>query len=96
MAISGQIFRRMRNVLDNCRKENQNTHFMLNNFFIENLIFYELMSKNMAEPDRQRLTMSGMRVLCWISKATIAHLCAHANKKYVILIAFPRKKKMFS
>ena len=40
----------MRNVLDKSCRENQNTHFMFNNFFSENRAVYEIMSKNM-EPE---------------------------------------------
>jgi hypothetical protein len=31
---------RMRNVSDKIRKENQNTHFMLNNFFISKIMSF--------------------------------------------------------
>jgi hypothetical protein len=34
-----------------CR-ENQNIKFMLNKFFPENPTIYEIMGKNMVEPDR--------------------------------------------
>jgi hypothetical protein len=40
----------MRNVLDKRGRENQNTHFMFNNFFFsENRTVCEIVSKNMAE-----------------------------------------------
>ena len=45
----------MRNVLDKSCRENQNTHFMFNNFF-ENRAVYEIMSKNMVEPERSQMT----------------------------------------
>jgi hypothetical protein len=45
MIISRSVLLRMRNVLDkNCR-ENQNTHFMFNNFFFFNCVIYEKMWK---------------------------------------------------
>jgi hypothetical protein len=39
----------MRNFSDKSCRENQNTHFMFNNFFSENHAVYEIMWKNMAE-----------------------------------------------
>jgi len=46
----------MRNASDKHSGENQNTHFMLNNFFSENRAVYEIMWKNMVEPDRSQMT----------------------------------------
>jgi len=47
----------MRNVsAKNCR-ENQNTHFMFNNFFSENRVVYGLMWKNTAEPGKPQMTI---------------------------------------
>jgi hypothetical protein len=47
----------MRNVLDNGCRENQNTHFMFNTFFFfENRAVYEIMSKNMAQPEGPKMT----------------------------------------
>jgi len=54
------------------------THFMSNNFFSpENLALYEIMWKNIVEPDR-----SQMRIACWITKAIDSH------SEYVIFTAF--------
>jgi hypothetical protein len=39
-----------------CR-ENQNTHFMLNQLFSENRAFYEIMWTNMVQPDRPQMTI---------------------------------------
>jgi hypothetical protein len=41
------------------------------------------MWKNIVEPDRPQMTVSRMRIACWIPKATNTH------SEYVILIAFP-------
>jgi hypothetical protein len=41
----------MGNVLDKSCRENQNTHFMFNNFFSENCTVYEIMSKNWVETE---------------------------------------------
>jgi len=47
----------MKTVSDkNCR-QNQNTHFMSNNFFPEKLFVYEITRKNTAEADRPQMTI---------------------------------------
>jgi hypothetical protein len=46
----------MVNVLDKSCGENQSTHFMFNDFFSENLDVYEIMSKNVVEPERRQMT----------------------------------------
>jgi len=64
-----------------CR-ENQNTHFMLNNPPPpENRAVYEITWKNMVEPDRPQTTWRS-RCACWIPKATNTH------SEYVALTAF--------
>jgi hypothetical protein len=63
--------------------EEMNTHFVLNNFFFENLAVYEIMWKAVVEPGRTQMTKRRTRVACWIPKA------AHIHSQYVILIAFP-------
>jgi hypothetical protein len=48
---------RMGNALDQSRKENQNTYFMVKYFFFfENRIFYEIMSKNCVENEAPEMT----------------------------------------
>jgi hypothetical protein len=47
----------MRNVQNKLSGENQTTHFMFNNFLSENRAVYEIMWKNMAEPDRPHMTI---------------------------------------
>jgi hypothetical protein len=47
----------MRNVLDRNSRENQNTHYMLRNFFPENCAAYVVMLKNVVEPDRPQMTI---------------------------------------
>jgi hypothetical protein len=49
--ISHSVLRKT-NVSDKSYSENQNTHFMFNNFFSEKSAVYEIMWENMAEPDR--------------------------------------------
>jgi hypothetical protein len=60
---------------------------MFSNFFSENRAFYEVIWKNMVEPDRPHdNTVWPMRFSCWISKATGTH------SEYVIRIAFSRQQ----
>ena len=49
MIISDSVLR-MRNVSDKSLRENQNTHFIFNNFFLSKIVLYEIMRKNMVEP----------------------------------------------
>ena len=50
---------------------NQNTHFLLNNFFFpENSVVYEIMWKNILEPDRPQMATWHMFFACWILEAT--------------------------
>ena len=46
------------------------THFMSRIFFSENCVVYEIIRKNMVQPDRPLKTIQRMRVACWITKAT--------------------------
>jgi len=53
----------------------QNTHFVLSNFFFfENRAVYETMWKNIVERGRPHMTIGGMRIACWITKATNTHI----------------------
>jgi hypothetical protein len=56
MTVSRQIRLRMRNVLDKSCRENQNTHFMINNFFFGNSAVYEIMWKNIVELEEPQMT----------------------------------------
>ena len=97
----------MINVLNKICRGNQNTHFMLRNFFFfENHVFGEIMSKIMVEPERPQMAI-WRRVACWISKATRAQ--AHARsytppphihtqertrtQKHETLIGIPRRQR---
>ena len=79
--ISRSVLLRMRNVSDKRCTEPRNTHFMVNNFFFENLAVYEIMWKNIVERGRPQMTIWRMRFACWITKATNTH------SAYVILTA---------
>jgi hypothetical protein len=52
-------------------RQNQNAPFMFNNFF--NRAVYEIMWKNIAEPERPQMTIWRMRLTCCITKATDRH-----------------------
>jgi hypothetical protein len=54
--------------------------------FLENLAIYEIIWRNAVEPDMPQMATWGMRIACWIPKATNTH------SEYVILIAFPLKE----
>jgi hypothetical protein len=46
----------MRYVSDKRFRENQNTHFIINNFFFENRAVYEMMWNNIVQPDIPQIT----------------------------------------
>ena len=98
----------MRNVLDkNCR-ENQNTHFIFNNFFRKSHRLWDNIEKYSGDRGAiNDITIWRIRVAWWISKAisTYAHAharvptCTHARTRrhadtdqYVIRIAFPQQQ----
>jgi hypothetical protein len=72
----------MRNVSKKYSRGNKNTHFILSDFFFENRAVYELMWKNVVQPDMQQMTVWRMRIACWIPKVT------NTYSEYVLLIAF--------
>ena len=81
--ISHSFILRFRNVWDKSCRENQNTHFVFNNFVFKNSAFYEIMWKNTVERGRAQIILWRMRFASWTPKATNTHW------EYVIFIAFP-------
>ena len=82
LIICHSLILRKRNVSDECCRENQNTHFMFNNFFSRKscqLLCGKIWWAGQATDD----ITQHMRIACWITKATNTHL------KYVILIVCP-------
>jgi hypothetical protein len=73
----------MWSISDKCCTAYQNTHFMFTAFSPENRAVYEVMWKNIVQPDGPQMTKWCMRIACWIPKATNAH------SGFVIRIAFP-------
>ena len=60
----------MRNASDKRCIENQNTHFMFNNLSTQkNRAVYEIMWKNIVEPDRPQMTIWRMRIARCIPNA---------------------------
>ena len=46
------------NASQKCFRQNQNTHFMFNNFFFpENRALYKITWKNVVQPERPRVTI---------------------------------------
>ena len=76
-------FLRMKNFLDKRCMENQNTHFMFNNFFPKIMPFMRQCGKNVVERGRLQMATYRMRIPCWIHKATNTH------SDCVTRIAFP-------
>jgi hypothetical protein len=58
--------------MKSCR-ENQNTHFVFSNSLFENRAVYEIMWKNIVQPDRPQMTIWRMRITRWIPKDTNTH-----------------------
>jgi hypothetical protein len=72
LIISRSVLLRMRNVSDKSCRENQNTHFMLNNVFRKSTV-YEIKWKNIVERGWLWMTAWRMRIACWIPNATNTH-----------------------
>ena len=102
MTISRCILLRTKTV-SNKQLQRKNTFYVQQIFFPENRPVYEIMSKNVVEPDRSLMTI-WRRVACWMSRATraLAYVRANASthtdarmhahtEKSVILIAFPQQ-----
>jgi hypothetical protein len=81
MIISLWFLLRMRNVSDKSWIENQNTHFMYSNFFLENCDAYEIMWKNIV--DRCRPQMAIWRhVRCMLNTQCYKHTSRICNTYY--------------
>jgi hypothetical protein len=72
----------MKIVSDKCCRENQNTQFMFNNFFLYPAV-YEKIWKNIVEPVRLQMTIRRLPIPRWIPKATDTY------SEHEILLAFP-------
>jgi hypothetical protein len=95
MIISRRILLRMGNVLDTFVGKLK-THILCSViFFFENraFFFFEIISKNVVQPEKPQMTVWRMRVACSVRNATQAHelRCTHMQK-YVIIIANPQTR----
>ena len=87
MIICRSVLLRMRNISYKCRANNQDEHFMSNNFFSPpKSCLCETKWKNIVEPDRPLKTIWRMCIACWIPNVTNTHADC------VIQIAFPLQK----
>jgi len=59
------------------------THISCPTIFFVNRVVYEIMWKNVVEPDGRQLTIWRMRMLCWTPKTT------DTLSGYIIFTAFP-------
>jgi hypothetical protein len=78
----------MRNISGKSHRENQNTHFYIQQIFTENRAVYEIMWKSFGtarQATDDNITLR-MRFVCWIPKATDTH------SEYIIPIALPRQE----
>jgi hypothetical protein len=73
LIISRSIILRMRNISDKLCRENQITKFVFSklSLFVSKIVsFYEIIWKNIVQPDRPQKTIWRMRIACWIPKET--------------------------
>ena len=72
MIISRWILLRVRNVSDKSYRENQNTHFMFNNYFFPEscaLLWHNVEKYGGARGATDDVTIWRIRVACWVAKA---------------------------
>jgi hypothetical protein len=84
--MSCSVLLKMRSVLDKSCRENQNTHFRLNNFFRISCRLLDKMEKYCTpggEGAMPQITLWSMRIACCIPKAT------DTVSDYVLRLAFP-------
>jgi hypothetical protein len=86
--ISRSILLRSRNVPGRSCRENQNTHFIFNNFFFRKScrLWDNVEKYGTARQATDGNIITRMRIACWITKAR------DTRAEYVILIAFPRQQ----
>jgi len=73
------VFLRMRNVSDKCFRENQNTPFVFNNLLNWESAIYEKMWKNIVEPNRHHITISGKKDHCVLESQVYRHTLRICN-----------------
>ena len=89
MTVFLRNFYRMRHVADKRCKGNQNTYlYAISIFFFENRAVYEIMWKNVLQPDRPQVTLWCVSIGSWIPKAT------NTYSKFVILTVFLLQQRL--
>ena len=84
LIISRSFLSRMRNVSDKSCRENQNTHFVVSNFFSKIGPFMIKRAKIFVERGRPQTTIWRMRIACWLPRTINTR-----TQNCVILDAFP-------
>jgi hypothetical protein len=79
MIIHRWILLRIRNISDKFCRENHNTFYVQQRFLPERCAVYEIMWKNVVQPDRPQMTMWLMRVACRTINATHTHTRARTH-----------------
>ena len=82
LIISCSFLLRMRNVSEKSCRENQNTHFMFNNFFFKSCRLWDNVEKYYRVGQATNDSMAHVQCML-VTKATNTH------SEYAILIAFP-------
>jgi len=72
LTMSSSFLLIMRNLSVKLCTENQNKH-QISIAYSRIVPFYEIMWKNMVQPDRPQMSIWRMRIECWIPKATNIH-----------------------
>jgi len=70
------------------------THILCSIIVSEKSGGYEIMWKNMVEPDRQQMTIWRMRIGYWVTKLTDTHTHTHTHthSEHLMHVAFPRQQ----
>jgi hypothetical protein len=71
------------------QRKSKHTFYVQWLFFSESHTIYEIMCKNVLQPDRPQLTTYSKVPVRWITNVTHTNTHMHTHSKYVILIAFP-------
>jgi len=82
MKMSRGVLLRIRNVLQTKTFQKMKIHILcsITSFLVENRAVYEIMWKNIVEPDRSQMTIWRTHIASWITKTTNTH------SEYVILL----------
>jgi hypothetical protein len=79
MIMSHSLLLKMKNIIEKIK-----THILCSiTFILKNCAIYEIMWKNIVEPDMPQVTIRHMQFTCWVLKATNTH------SECVILVVFP-------